>query len=212
MAVELFGLRHRPRKAVEDETRRRHRARQPLFDHLQNDLVRHQLAALHDRLGQRPSSVPRLMASRSMSPVERCGTCMLCAKRFAWVPFPSSRRPQKISARLRAIHRPNARLINRGGPARGPCHKPFVIPHHQLRFQLLHRIHGHADHDQQRSAAEIKLHVQSPSRTNRHMCGRTSCRPATSAAGEFRKSSTPAAGKRSPDRRRRRTSSASKCD
>jgi len=29
------------------------------------------------------------------------------------------------------------------------AHKAVVIPHHQLSLELLHRVHGHADHDQQ---------------------------------------------------------------
>src|SRR6266702_2874287 len=36
----------------------------------------------------------------------------------------------------------------------------LVIAHHQLRFDLLNRIHGHTHHDQQRGAAEIERYVQ----------------------------------------------------
>ncbi len=39
-------------------------------------------------------------------------------------------------------------------------HEPFVIPHHQLRFNLLNRIHRDANYDQQRSAAEIKVDAE----------------------------------------------------
>src|SRR5579863_3876547 len=40
------------------------------------------------------------------------------------------------------------------------ANKTIVIPHHQLRFELLYGVHRHADHNQQRRAAEVKLHVQ----------------------------------------------------
>ena len=33
----------------------------------------------------------------------------------------------------------------------------FVVSHHQLGFNLGHRIHGHADQNQQRRAAKVKL-------------------------------------------------------
>ena len=39
-------------------------------------------------------------------------------------------------------------------------HEPIVVPHDELRLDLLHRVHRHADDDQQRRAAEEELHVQ----------------------------------------------------
>src|SRR5580700_4016740 len=39
-------------------------------------------------------------------------------------------------------------------------HASFVVSHHQLLFELLHRVHRHADHNQQRRPAKIKLHTQ----------------------------------------------------
>ena len=36
-------------------------------------------------------------------------------------------------------------------------HEPVVVPHDELRFHLLHRVHRHADDDQQRRAAEVEL-------------------------------------------------------
>ena len=35
-------------------------------------------------------------------------------------------------------------------------HEPVVVPHDQLRLDLLHRVHRHADDDQQRRAAEVE--------------------------------------------------------
>src|ERR1700730_5057730 len=37
----------------------------------------------------------------------------------------------------------------------------LVVAHHELRFDLLDRIHGHAHDHQERSAAKIKRHVES---------------------------------------------------
>src|SRR5207302_8680386 len=36
--------------------------------------------------------------------------------------------------------------------------KPFIVPHHQLRLELLHGIHGYADDDHERGAANIEVH------------------------------------------------------
>src|SRR5579863_3317260 len=113
-----------------------------------------------------PSGVPWATCSRSMSPVERCGTEYLAASFFACVPFPAPGGPSKITARLSSS---GGRFCGTTGlvamflpstaqPALPS--KPFVVPHDQLSFQLLHRVHGHTDDDQQRRAAEIKLHAQ----------------------------------------------------
>src|ERR1700739_4730474 len=32
-----------------------------------------------------------------------------------------------------------------------------IVAHNELRFNLLHRVHGDADHDQQRGAAEVEV-------------------------------------------------------
>src|SRR4029077_20280301 len=37
----------------------------------------------------------------------------------------------------------------------------LVIPHHELRFDLLNRIHSHAHHDQERGSAEVEGDIQS---------------------------------------------------
>src|SRR6516164_1986001 len=38
--------------------------------------------------------------------------------------------------------------------------EPFVVPHNQLGFYLLDRIHGHTYNNQQRSAAEVEVHIK----------------------------------------------------
>src|SRR5579872_3094346 len=44
-------------------------------------------------------------------------------------------------------------------PAR-PRRKAFIMAHDQLRFDLVDRVHGHAHHNEQRGAAEVKRDVQ----------------------------------------------------
>src|SRR5580700_4393855 len=122
-----------------------------------------------------PSGVPRATCSRSMSPVERCGTEYLAASFFACVPFPAPGGPRKITARLSSS---GGRFSGTTGlvamlltPPAQPAlsSKSFVVPHDQLCFQLLHGVHGHADDDQQRRAAEIKLHAQTFQKPHREV-------------------------------------------
>src|SRR5579863_5093109 len=122
-----------------------------------------------------PSGVPLATCSRSISPVERCGTEYLAASFFACVPFPAPGGPSKITARLSSS---GGRFSGTTGlvamllpPAAQPAlpSKSFVIPHDQLRFQLLHGVHGYADDDQQRRTAKIELHLQTFKKPFREM-------------------------------------------
>src|SRR5580692_8340850 len=113
-----------------------------------------------------PSGVPAATCSRSMSPVERCGTEYLPASFFACVPFPAPGGPSKITARLSSSGGRFsgttglvAMILPSAAQPALPC-KPFVVAHDQLGFELLYSVHRHADYDQQRRAAEIKLHAQ----------------------------------------------------
>src|SRR5664279_3120347 len=36
----------------------------------------------------------------------------------------------------------------------------LIVAHDELRLDLVGRVHGHADHDQQRGTAKVKVHVQ----------------------------------------------------
>src|SRR5438132_11749017 len=124
----------------------------------------------------RPSSVPSAIASRSRSPVEMCGTPCVEASRLACVPFPLPGGPMKISFIrssffvLRSsffVLRPvppleERRTENEQRSSPTPSnstafHEPVVVPHDELRFDLLNRVHGHADDDQQRRTAEIEV-------------------------------------------------------
>src|SRR5688500_10786573 len=99
----------------------------------------------------RPSSVPLCTASRRMSPVETLGIPCSRAKRSACVPFPAPGGPSitRFKATL-AAPSPDPRLL----------HEPVVMPHDQLRLDLIDGVHGHADHDQERRAAEVELYAE----------------------------------------------------
>src|SRR5579862_5584873 len=122
-----------------------------------------------------PSGVPAATCSRSISPVERCGTEYLAASFFACVPFPAPGGPSKITARLSSS---GGRFSGTTGlvamflPAAAqpalPC-KSFVVAHDQLRFELLHSVHSHTHDDQQRRATEIELHAQTLQKPNREV-------------------------------------------
>src|SRR4029077_8750072 len=124
-------------------------------------------------LASNPSGVPWLTCSRSMSPVERCGTPYFLANSFACVPFPAPGGPRKITARSNfcGARVSGATQASPLPPTAQPalsC-KAFVVPHDQLSFQLLHRIHGHAHDDQERRSAEIEIDSQAFQEPGREM-------------------------------------------
>src|ERR1700735_4390978 len=49
------------------------------------------------------------------------------------------------------------------------ANKSIVIAHDELGFELLHRVHGYTDDNQQRSAAKIELHIQPVENKAPHM-------------------------------------------
>ena len=51
------------------------------------------------------------------------------------------------------------------------------MPHDQLRFDLVDRVHCYANHDQQRSSAEIKIYVQPVQHPIGQMLEKASDRP-----------------------------------
>src|SRR5271167_2247123 len=101
-----------------------------------------------------PSAVPLLTCSRSMSPVERCGMPNFLASSFACVPFPEPGGPRKITARSSfSTGRSFSATLSSPLAAAAQTALPretLVIPHDELRLQLLHCIHRHADHDEER--------------------------------------------------------------
>src|SRR5579862_3183028 len=119
-----------------------------------------------------PISSPAAKCSRSMSPVEMWATPRDCRRSLAWVPFPEPGGPNIMR---HSLERGGAIGWARGlsdtaspppYPAR-PRRKSFIVAHDQLRLDLVDGVHGHAHHNQQRGAAEVKVYsqtVQQPAR------------------------------------------------
>src|ERR1700680_4022944 len=101
------------------------------------------------------------MLSRSMSPVDRCGSRYRWAIRCAWVPLPAPGGPSKITARCRPVARlARFRSAVAAATQLSLLDKPFIIPHHQLSLNLLNGVHRHANDDQEGGAAKIKVYLQ----------------------------------------------------
>src|SRR2546422_3084914 len=103
----------------------------------------------------RPSGDPSLMAARSRSPVEMCGSPTRLVISAACVPLPTPGAPMSTSR----TPAPPATLIPSSAAAADPrpLQEAVVVPHDELRLDLLHRVHGDADHDQKRRTAEVEL-------------------------------------------------------
>src|SRR6266404_4631401 len=163
---QVLRLRHGPGKPVKHKTVRAIRLLDPLLHHLEHQRIGNQFAALHDGLGlysQRRALGDILaehVAGRKMRHTIITGQLLRLRT------LSRARRPEKNHSAVQLLDGLAVRRRYAGlhllPPAAQPAlpRKPFVIPHDQLCFQLLHRIHGHADDDQQRRAAEIKLHAE----------------------------------------------------
>src|SRR3954449_7124625 len=90
------------------------------------------------RLASRPSGVPWETLARKMSPVEMAGILKCSATNFAWVPLPAPGGPM-ISRRMRSV---------------SLAQESFVVALLELALDLLHGVERHADHDEDRRAAE----------------------------------------------------------
>ena len=95
-----------------------------------------------------PISVPAFTAARSMSPVESWTSPCLAAIALACVPLPAPGGPSRIRFITASRRPPELRLLDQA----------FVLVRQQMALHLRHRIHGHADGDQQRGAAEVERH------------------------------------------------------
>src|ERR1700693_3714660 len=81
--------------------------------------------------------------------------------RWACVPLPAPGGPSKIPARPSPCKIPTPpRSAVTSATQLSLLYKSFVVPHHQLGLDLLNCIHRHADYDQERGAAKIKIHFQ----------------------------------------------------
>src|SRR3954453_19416974 len=90
------------------------------------------------RSASRPSAVPFATAARRRLPEARTGIPRRSARIGAWVPLPAPGAP----SRKRTVTRSRS------------SDEAFVVAHHQLRLDLLHRLHHHRDDDQQARATE----------------------------------------------------------
>src|SRR5262249_47935699 len=139
-------------------------------------------------LARSPTGVAALTAARSMSPVESWTIPCLSTSRCACVPFPAPGGPSRMSlmkcpqiesARGARASNPNIHdgadddqerrdaATGRDGPVPTssttaaqlrPLDQAFVLVRQQVALDLGDRVHGHADHDEQRGAAEIERH------------------------------------------------------
>src|SRR6266851_10326400 len=107
----------------------------------------------------RPRAVPAAMASRSMSPVEILGTRRWPARRPAWVPLPAPGGPRKMTRS--PIAGSGVGLASATDPSPlARSAEAFVVAHDELRLHLGHRVHGHADDDEERGSAEIEVEAE----------------------------------------------------
>src|SRR6185503_20194229 len=89
----------------------------------------------------RPISLPLATSARRRSPDASTGTPRLAASAGAWVPLPAPGAPSRMAT---VIDVPESALAD----------EPFVVAHHQLRLDLLHRLDDDGDHDEQAGAAD----------------------------------------------------------
>src|SRR6267143_5565092 len=118
-----------------------------------------------------PSGVPSAAALRRMSPVESWGIPNRAVSRLAWVPFPAPGGPRRMTftrpsrplpSRAKGHGSRSRRSSDVAAAADAGAARPgeaLVVARDQVALDLLHRIEGDADHDQQRGAAELERHV-----------------------------------------------------
>ena len=103
------------------------------------------------------TSAPRVEPSRNearnRSPVDTCGRPSSWASRICLGALARAGSTDHDEDQWRLRRRPRAGRP-RGSP--GSLDEPFVVTHHQLGLELLHGLHDHRDHDEQRGAAEAE--------------------------------------------------------
>src|SRR5882757_1077212 len=180
---QILRLRHGSRKAVKNKTVRAIRLLDAMRHHLEHQRIGNQFAVLHERVGldTQRRALGDILAEHVTG--RKVRHTVILGQLFRLRTFSRARRPEKNHSAVQLLHGLAVRRRSAGPhrlpPAAQPAlpRKPFVIPHDQLRFELLHSVHSHADHDQQRRAAEIKLYAQTFQEPGREMA----IEPATDA-------------------------------
>src|SRR5882724_10927053 len=109
------------------------------------------------------------MWERSMSPVEICGASRHCFSNLACVPLPDPGEPNRTIAGAQAASCPFPALATAPANSSRARSEAVVMPHDQLGFDLVDRVHRHSHHNQQRSAAEIERYAQAIEQPARKM-------------------------------------------
>ena len=151
------------REAVEHEAVGAVGLRDALEDHADDDLVGHELAGRHELLGLTPEFAVLLDRAAQDVTGRDVGDLEVVDQAGSLGSLSGTRRTQEDEIEL--CHQGDRR-VGECGRAAGleAGHEPtdrdsllqeaFVVAHHQLRLELLHRIEGDADDDQQRGSAE----------------------------------------------------------
>src|SRR3954469_5044161 len=88
----------------------------------------------------------------------------------AWVPFPAPGGPSRIRF---SSDTGRGAYPSRSGLARSALfQEALVVAHHQLRFELFHRVERDADDDQDRGAAEEEVGTRLVDEDRRQSCDR----------------------------------------
>src|SRR3990170_8436234 len=87
-------------------------------------------------------------AVRNRSPVATCGMPSRSERMSAWVPLPAPGAPSRTTTVTRLGRRPPP------GTVAASSDEAFVVAHHELRFDLLHRLDDDRHDDQQPRTAE----------------------------------------------------------
>ena len=107
-------------------------------------VVGHQLPCSMYWRASTPSGVPSRTAARNRSPVATIGMRPAARRGSgACVPLPAPGAPSRTTT-----------FMSTSGAPRASFDEAFVVAHHQLRLELLHRLDHHRHHDQQRRAAQ----------------------------------------------------------